>query len=79
MKNVINMINILYVILVYGVKMNVIIFECLNNFIKVLVDRSVFIIFVEKFLILSLMELESFKKEMKCILIEIFGDVMIFS
>lgn len=59
--------------------MNVIIFECLNNFIKVLVDRSVFMIFVEKFLILSLMELESFKKEMKCILIEMFGDVMIFS
>lgn len=45
------MIKMLYVILVYGVKMNVIIFECLNNFIKVLVDRSVFIIFVEFFLI----------------------------
>lgn len=73
------MINILYVILVYGVKMNVIIFEFLNNFIKVLVDRSVFIFFVENFFILSLMELESFKKEMKCILIEMFGDVMIFS
>lgn len=51
----------------------------LNNSIKALVDRSVFTSSAEKFSISISMELESFKKETKCISIETSGDAMIFS
>lgn len=79
MKNAINTTNTLYVTSVHGVKMNVTTSERLNNSIKALVDRSVFTSPAEKFSISSSMELESFKKETKCISIETSGDAMIFS
>lgn len=79
MKNAINTTNTLYVTSVHGVKMNVTTSERLNNSIKALVDRSVFTSSAENFSISSSMELESFKKETKCISIETSGDAMIFS
>lgn len=79
MKNAINTTNTLYVTSVHGVEMNVTTSERLNNSIKALVDRSVFTTSAENFSISSSMELESFKKETKCISIETSGDAMIFS
>lgn len=79
MKNAINTTDTLYVTSVHGVKMNATTSERLNNSIKALVDRSVFTSSAEKFSISSSMELESFKKETKCISIETSGDAMIFS
>lgn len=79
MKNAINTTNTLYVTSVHGVKMNATTSERLNNSIKALVDRSVFTSSAENFSISSSMELESFKKETKCISIETSGDAMIFS
>lgn len=79
MKKALNTTETLYVTSVHGVKMNVITSERLNNSLKALVDRSVPTYSAEKFSISSSMELESFKKETKCVLIETSDDAMIFS